>query len=220
MQCFLLYWKGKNMPVIITSYGHACYKIEYNNASVILDPYENGSVPGLQLPEGLEADRVLCSHGHHDHNARGLVRETDKNPDAFSPVFINVPHDDAGGSKRGMSDISVLHAGKVTIIHFGDIGRLPEEDEYRKMEGADIILIPAGGYYTIDAEQAKEICERICPKAVILMHFRKGEIGYPVLADFDAVKAVFPDVKTIPEGRMIFAEDSVPEGIFVLDPVQ
>lgn len=208
------------MSVIITSYGHACYKIECSGASVILDPYENGSVPGLQLPASLEADRVLCSHQHYDHNARGLIRETGKKPDAFSPAFITVPHDDAGGSKRRMSDISVLHAGKLTIIHFGDIGRLPEEDEYQKMEGADIVLIPAGGYYTIDAEQAKEICGRIKPKAVILMHFRKGDIGYPVLADFDAVKAVFPDVKVIPEGRMAFEEDSVPEGVFAFDPVQ
>lgn len=208
------------MPVIITSYGHACYKIEYNDASVILDPYENGSVPGLQLPEGLEADRVLCSHEHHDHNARGLIRETGKNTDAFDPLFIKVPHDDADGAKRGMSDISVLHAGKVTIIHFGDIGRLPLEEEYRKMEGAEIVLIPAGGFYTIDAVQAKEICKHICPKTVILMHFRKGEIGYPVLADFDAVKKVFPDVKVISEGRMIFEEDSIPEGIFAFDPVQ
>ena len=51
----------------LTWYGHSCFKLESACGSVVFDPYAPGSVPGWVLPD-IEADEVICSHGHSDHN--------------------------------------------------------------------------------------------------------------------------------------------------------
>lgn len=62
----------------ITWLGHSCFKIEKGGYSVIIDPYKDGSVPGLKnIRES--ADMVICSHEHGDHNGRECVRVTEKN---------------------------------------------------------------------------------------------------------------------------------------------
>ena len=52
--------------------GHSCFTIKTQEGSVVLDPYEDGKVPGLGSLR-LEADAVLCSHEHSDHNFRAGV---------------------------------------------------------------------------------------------------------------------------------------------------
>lgn len=50
----------------LTWLGHSCFIIESQGYRIVLDPYQDGSVPGL-APVRAEADLVLCSHGHSDH---------------------------------------------------------------------------------------------------------------------------------------------------------
>lgn len=194
-------------PAAITFYGHACFKITCGADSVLLDPYADDSVPGLRLPEGISASRVYCSHSHSDHNARDLITETDSMSDPFEAEFITVPHDDCGGAKRGYSDITVLNVHGIKAVHFGDIGRLPSEEEYEKLKGADIVMVPAGGYYTIDARQAAAIIRRLHPKLTILMHFRTDEAGYDVLAHIDEIRKVFSGLEVLKESEIIFSDE-------------
>ena len=100
------------MNPILTWYGHSCFRLDFGaGGSVIFDPYEAGSVPGVELPGGLSADMVLCSHGHGDHNAAGRVRLSGKTP-AFIVTGIDTYHDPDKGSKRGPNRISAgFHAG-------------------------------------------------------------------------------------------------------------
>jgi len=207
------------MEITITCYGHSCFKVEAGEKSVILDPYEKGSVPGVELPEGLECDRVYCSHSHGDHNARHLIAEKDPLSLVFDADFITVPHDDAQGTKRGFSDITFLHIGKCTIAHLGDIGREPEKDEYKELKKADVLMIPVGGYYTIDSVMAKKIIENTNPSLTILMHFRKGSRGYDVLEDIHDIGMVFPLLEEKAEDFITFEDDSVPHGIMTLEPL-
>ena len=200
--------------------GHACFKVSYENRSVLFDPYENGSVPGLKLPEPLGADRVYCSHEHGDHNARHLIHETDPLSDPFEVSFLTGPHDDAGGALRGMNRITIVKPGACKIIHMGDIGRLPTDEEYEQLADADVMMIPAGGHYTIDAKQASEIISRAKPKLAILMHFRKGKTGYDVIASIDDVRKSFASLKECEESSVCFDETDVPEGIITLTPAR
>lgn len=206
--------------VSIEFFGHACFRVSYENRSVIFDPYENDCVPGLKLPESLSADRVYCSHSHADHNARHLIDEKNPYQDPFAVSFLTVPHDDANGALRGLNTVSIIDAGACRVIHMGDIGRLPDEAEYRKLEGCGVMLIPAGGHYTIDGQQAAEIIERARPKLAILMHFRKENTGYDVIADIGDVKKHFPQLKECAETSICFDEDEIPEGIITLTPAQ
>ena len=53
----------------ITWNGHSCFTLSTSDGTVVMDPYEDQSVPGYQALK-LTADLVLCSHEHSDHNGR------------------------------------------------------------------------------------------------------------------------------------------------------
>lgn len=180
----------------ITYYGHSCFKVAGDNHSVLFDPYEDGSVPGISLPKDISVDMVYCSHNHHDHNASHLVQS--KNIELFSNKVITVPHDDKNGKLRGVNDIHIIEVEGKKIVHFGDIGRLLTTDELRQLTNIDIIMIPVGGYYTIDVHQAKQIINDLNPKLTILMHYRNGNIGYDVLSSLEEIKKVIPNINECP----------------------
>ncbi len=206
-------------PITIAFFGHACFRIACGEDSVLLDPYADDSVPGLRLPRGISASRVYCSHSHSDHNARSLIRETDTLSDPFEAEFITVPHDDCDGARRGFSDITVLNIHGVRAVHFGDIGRLPSKEEYEMLKGADIVMIPAGGHYTIDAGQAAAIVRRLHPKLTILMHYRTDTAGYDVLAHIDEVQSVFPAMERLDQSEILFSGEG-DSRIIALEPQQ
>ncbi|MGN1381270.1 MAG: MBL fold metallo-hydrolase [Eubacterium sp.] len=203
---------------VIKYYGHSCFKISSDAGSVILDPYEDGSVPGTLLPPGLKADAVYCSHDHHDHNAAEMVQLTGKE-EPFPASFITVPHDDADGKKRGLCRMTFLQTGGLTIAHLGDLGRLPSDEEYEKLTQADILLVPCAGYYTIDSAQAKTILARMkTPSLKILMHFRDGKRGYDVQEDIQDIMKVIPGVKRLRESEITIDSADVPDEVITLEP--
>lgn len=205
--------------ITIEYYGHSCFRIVCDNDSVVLDPYENGSVPGWQLPADLKAHRTFCSHEHADHNAAHLIQKEDGDENINVSSFT-VPHDDAYGTKRGMTKVTVIKAGKCSIVHMGDYGRLPTEDEYAALRGTDVMMIPVGGYFTIDAAQAAEIIDHIQPKLTILMHYRDGLYGYSETEDIKNMKKIFPGLVRMKEGSLTFEDVSVPHGIITLKGIQ
>lgn len=165
----------------ITWLGHSCFKAESQGYTVIFDPYENGYVPGLSL-EQQEANLVLCSHEHGDHNARAMVTIKDTVPSPFQIRTISTFHDDRQGALRGSNTIHILDDKVFRIAHAGDLGcsLLPEQKE--ALKNLDLLMIPVGGYYTIDAAQARKLAEDITPRIVIPMHYRGPQFGFDVLA--------------------------------------
>ena len=166
----------------ITWYGHACFQVESSCGSVVFDPYAPGSVPGLSLPADLTADAVVCSHDHHDHNFREGVRLTGFTP-SFTLSSVNCFHDDARGAKRGPNRITVLEADGLRLAHFGDVGHMLSDEAFDMLGRLDVVMIPVGGFYTVDAAVAKKICDRLQPGHIIPMHYRTGDVGYSVLAE-------------------------------------
>ena len=176
--------------------GHSCFTVKTQEGSVVLDPYEDGKVPGLG-PLRLEADAVLCSHEHGDHNFRAGVSLTGK-PFGVRVEAIPSWHDEVCGRKRGSNTIHVLYAEGMKLVHLGDLGTELNREQIETLAEPDILLIPIGGYYTINAAQALEIVEQLRPRVTVPMHFRRGDMGYDVSATPDEFLSRCPNVVEYP----------------------
>ena len=157
-------------------HGHSCFEITGKDGTIVFDPYQANSVPGLN-PLKLKANLVLCSHEHDDHNARNCVETTAKD---FKVTCIETYHDHHQGSRRGKNTVHIVEIEDMKIVHMGDIGCMM--DDVSKLKNCDVLMIPIGGYYTIDTKEALKYIERIQPRIVIPMHYRSGDMGYDVLS--------------------------------------
>ena len=157
-------------------HGHSCFEITGKDGTIVFDPYQANSVPGLN-PLKLKANLVLCSHEHEDHNARNCVETTAKD---FKVTCIETYHDHHQGSRRGKNTVHIVEFEDMKIVHMGDIGCMM--DDVSKLKNCDVLMIPIGGYYTIDTKEALKYIERIQPRIVIPMHYRSHEFGYDVLS--------------------------------------
>ena len=161
--------------------GHACFRID---GCLVIDPYKDGSVPGLE-PLRVTAAKVICTHGHTDHSGVECVELDGGECDLEIREVVSF-HDDAGGRLRGPNTIFIItSAAGEKLVHLGDLGHFPNDKQLAAISDADYLLIPVGGYYTIDAEMAVKICEAARPKCIIPMHYRTAASGYPELETVD-----------------------------------
>jgi L-ascorbate metabolism protein UlaG (beta-lactamase superfamily) len=172
--------------------GHACFKITHHDYAIVLDPYNAQMMKGY-APIAVEAQAVRCSHNHGDHNfvaAVSIVSSVHENP--FVIKRLASFHDDVKGAKRGSNVITILEADGQRVAHLGDLGAIPEEELLSQLLGLNAMMIPVGGYYTIDALTAKTIVELTKPKVIIPMHYRGVDFGPPVLSTVDSFTSLFP----------------------------
>ncbi len=161
-------------------FGHACFRI---NDSLVIDPYKDGSVPGYDELR-LDADKVICTHEHADHSGRECVTLSGRECE-LDIQSVASWHDDQNGALRGANTIYIISDGNEKLVHLGDLGHFPNEEQLAAIRGADYLLIPVGGFYTIDGLMAAKICEAAEPKQIIPMHYRWGEHGYDVIGTLD-----------------------------------
>ena len=184
-------------PVKIEYFGHSCFRISGLGQRVVLDPYEDGCVPGCP-PLRLDAEFVYCSHQHHDHNAVDCVTLQDGGAPKFTVTELATDHDNAGGVLRGKNTIHIFDFGGIRVAHFGDLGRKLRAKEIEALQGLDCALIPVGGHFTIDAKQAADIAAELKPRMVIPMHYRTATTGFNVIADIDdALPAFDPSLNVV-----------------------
>jgi L-ascorbate metabolism protein UlaG (beta-lactamase superfamily) len=172
-------------------YGHASFRITTENGTrIIIDPYEPEFKDGLLTYGRIEeeADIVVTSHGHGDHGYTKDIRgtfELIEKEGAFSlrgtavrtfPTF----HDNARGTARGENLVTVIAADGLTVAHLGDLGHALDEEARRKMGPVDILLVPVGGLYTIDAATAAQVMKDIGPAITIPMHYRTAKCQFPI----------------------------------------
>jgi len=202
------------MNPVLTWYGHSCFHLDLREAgSVIFDPYEPGSVPGVELPEGLTADMVICSHEHGDHNAAGRVQLTGRKP-VFSVSAIDTFHDPEGGRLRGRNRISIVENGAFRAAHLGDLGCSLTEDQIGTLKNLDLLMIPVGGFFTIGPEEAKAVVEALEPRVVVPMHYRRGSTGFPVISALEDFTSLFGKYTETGSRRLELTPEL--EGIHVL----
>ena len=157
--------------------GHSCFEFTESTGTVIVtDPY--GDV-GFSMPEA-RADAVTVSHSHYDHNNVGAV---DGNPVVFDRegqyevggveiTAIKSYHDDESGKSRGENLIFKFRMDGIEVCHMGDLGEECSSSLIESLLPIHVLLVPVGGNYTIDAQQAKEYVDRIMPSYVIPMHYK------------------------------------------------
>ncbi|MFZ2975002.1 MAG: MBL fold metallo-hydrolase [Candidatus Moraniibacteriota bacterium] len=196
--------------MIIQYYGHSCFKITTKPAgrgkddvAVFFDPFDKSV--GLRPPQG-QADLVLVSHDHADHNnveaLKGEPYVIDI-PGEYSAKGANIigiasNHDDKNGAERGENTIFVLEAEDLRICHLGDLGSDLSEKQLEKINGIDILMIPIGGNYTIDGKKAVDIIKKIEPKIIIPMHYKiKGST-----VDIDDEKKFCSEIGNCPKEKV------------------
>lgn len=163
--------------------GQALFRIKGKNATVIIDPFDP-SFTGLKLPKELTADVVLSTHDHADHNNVGAASSEAGKPMVFKQpgeyevagaviTGIDAFHDDLNGSKRGKDIIFHLMIDGLNIVHLGDLGQSKlTEGQITQIGETDILLIPVGSVYTINAKVATTIVSQLEPKIIIPMHYK------------------------------------------------
>lgn len=153
--------------------GHACFTLESGDYRLVLDPYTLEVYPPLSVT----ANEVLCSHGHRDHSHLAAVTFQEGGKSPFHVQKMAVFHDGEQGALRGENTVHIIDGEGMRIVHCGDLGHLLSEEQLAAIGKVDLLLIPVGGYYTIDAKEAKTVVDAIAPRVVVPMHYRHGEFG-------------------------------------------
>lgn len=165
--------------------GHSCFRVEKDGYVIVFDPYEDRNVPGLTM-QTLEADEVFVSHEHGDHNAREkVILRSTGNANPFKVARMEGYHDECNGEKRGSNTITILESEELSLAHLGDIGCFPEDEQMRQLSGLDVILVPVGGFYTMEPEKIRMLLEKLEPKVIVPMHYRGRNFGYDVIGTVD-----------------------------------
>ncbi len=199
--------------VTLTHLGHACFRADHGEFSFVMDPFEDGSVPGFGNIRQ-EADAVFCSHGHGDHNFTGGVTLSGKTaPEDFKVTAFASYHDDAQGSKRGENIIHRFDCGDVSVVHMGDVGCMPADEIIEGCKGCDVLLIPVGGFFTVDGETAFAIAEKIAPRCVVPMHYRGEGFGFDMIGTAETFLAHYPSVSKVE--RSFTVDKNSPAGCVV-----
>jgi len=202
----------------ITYLGHSCFKIQDKmgpeGVTVVTDPFDKAT--GFKVPN-FEADIVTISHNHHDHNNINAIRanpfiiDTAGEYDVKGVMIEGVEswHDKKEGKERGKNIIYRINIEDMNLVHLGDLGHTLNDKQLEKVAGADILFIPVGGKYTIDAKQAVEIISQIEPRIVIPMHYRTKESK---INDIDGVDKFVKEVglKPTQEEKLKISKKDLP----------
>lgn len=188
--------------------GHSCFLLtESTGTSIVTDPY--GAV-GFDLPS-ISADVVTVSHDHYDHNNVKAVKgnpvvireEGNYEIGGVGITAIKSWHDNSNGSERGENLIFKFRMDGLEICHLGDLGEECSSSLIEMLLPVHVLLVPVGGTYTLDAEQAKEYVDRIMPSIVIPMHYK--------------TKGLNLDIDKVSEFSDLFDDSEVEEEIVELD---
>jgi L-ascorbate metabolism protein UlaG (beta-lactamase superfamily) len=205
--------------------GHASFLFtSQTGLKIITDPYSIGS--GLSYGAIEEtADIVTISHDHFDHNNVAAVKgkpEVVKGAGKVKGIeFKAIPcyHDQSKGKERGNNTILCFTLDRLRICHLGDLGHPLSPQQIAEIGEVDLLLIPVGGFFTINASVATQICQGLKPKVTIPMHFKTPKCGFPIsgVEDFTQGKT---NVKKLEISQVEIHAEALPPTpeIWVLNP--
>lgn len=190
----------------LTWYGQSCFLLETATGTrVVMDPIPGGL--GYPLPTDLKADVVTVSHEHGDHNNLALVQgkpkilrgltadkkgwvKIDEKVKDVAIRSVGVYHDEEKGQKRGLNTVFLFEVGGVRIAHLGDLGHLLTDQQLSAIGSVDVVMIPVGGFFTIDAAQATRVLDQLRPRLIVIpMHYKTDVLTIKELATVDAFLA-------------------------------
>ncbi len=191
-------------PARLTWHGQSFFVLESAAGTrIAMDPY--GAALGYSPPAGLRADAVTVSHEHPDHNnvallgavgkpkiLRGLTNDRkgwlkiDERIKDVSVRSVGTYHDDEQGRKRGLNTVFVFEVGGLRIAHLGDLGHVLNDQQLADIGSVDVVLVPVGGTFTVDGQQANRVVDQLRPRLVVIpMHHHSKSSPVRELATVD-----------------------------------
>jgi L-ascorbate metabolism protein UlaG (beta-lactamase superfamily) len=168
--------------------GHASFLItSESGVRIVTDPYQTGGELKYQaITEA--ADIVTVSHDHFDHNNVATVKGNPavvrgagtKECKGIKFRGVSSAHDEEGGKLRGENVMFCFDVNGVIVCHLGDLGHQLSDKQAQGIGAVDVLLVPVGGFYTIDARVATELCLKLKPRVVIPMHFKNERCAFPI----------------------------------------
>ncbi len=210
--------------------GHAAFLLTTADGTrIITDPYVPGAYDGAvgYAPIKEFADIVTVSHDHADHNG---VRDLPGSPQVIKGAGewtvkgvkisgLDTFHDPSQGRERGRNTVYVFETEGLRVAHLGDLGHIPDERTVKALAGVDLLLVPVGGVFTIDARQAAELVGKVSPRVVIPMHYKTAKLGFAI-ARVDEFAKLAPGVKKTGRSAVEVKPATLPEQTetWVLEP--
>jgi L-ascorbate metabolism protein UlaG (beta-lactamase superfamily) len=203
----------------ITYLGHSSFRLRGKTTTVVTDPYS--PEVGLKFPKHIEANIVTVSHDHGDHNAVSFV---EGNPfiihgpgeyeiQGVGVVGCSVFHDDQKGATRGKNTIYRIEVDGISIVHLGDVGHMLSSEEIEALDGVHVLLIPVGGFHTIDAVKASHLISEIEPAIVIPMHYGRPELNQKIFHDLAPLSVFLKEIGKegiVPQPKLVVTKDKIP----------
>lgn len=212
-------------------HGQSCFEIiasqqKGEQIKIVIDPFSEDI--GLSLPK-LEADILLATHDHYDHNnIKGVAGDPFlvQGPGEYErkDVFIQgIPsyHDEKDGKERGQNTIYTIEAEEMRLCHLGDFGQKElTSEQLEKIGDADILMVPVGGNFTVDAKGAAKIISQIEPRIIIPMHYYLPKLKVKI-DGLDSFLKEMGQKSTEPQPKLLIKKKDLPEEetkVIVLQP--
>jgi L-ascorbate metabolism protein UlaG (beta-lactamase superfamily) len=168
--------------------GHSAFLITSDNKiKIVTDPYTLGNGVNYR-PINETASIVTISHTHYDHNNHAAVKGSPMiirekglyNVKGIEIKAVPVFHDSSLGSQRGNDLVFCFKVDGLVACHLGDLGHTLDPDQIAEIGPVDILMVPVGGYYTIDATEANMVTQSLNPRIVIAMHYKTEKADFPI----------------------------------------
>lgn len=202
--------------------GHACFLVTAEDGTrIVTDPYTPGAF-GLDYgPVAEEADIVTVSHEHADHNN---VADVKGDPQVVRGVGsheakgirfkgVTTHHDESSGSQRGPNTLFCFAVDGVNVCHAGDLGHGLDDSAAADAGPVDVLLVPVGGNFTVDAAVANNVCEKLKAKIVIPMHFQNDRCPNFPVAGVDEFLAMRSSTKKLDASEVTVRREELPESV-------
>jgi L-ascorbate metabolism protein UlaG (beta-lactamase superfamily) len=199
----------------LTWLGHSCFCLEEDGYRLVLDPYSD--VDGYP-PLHTQAHEVLVSHDHFDHNHVEAVELLAKRSSPFTVRKVETFHDDQQGALRGKNTIHIIRGGGLTVAHLGDLGHPLSREQAEAVGKCDLLMVPVGGFFTLDAAGAAAAVEALGGGTVVPMHYRLPPYGFPKTAEVGAFLAFYPAERVLRLSTNSFHVEKSAEGTRVVVP--
>jgi L-ascorbate metabolism protein UlaG (beta-lactamase superfamily) len=150
---------------------------------------------GYPLP-AMDADIVIISHDHLDHNnvdASGnrphvIFGTGEYVSEGIKIRGIKSYHDDKSGRLRGDNTIFCFELDAVKVCHLGDLGHILSSLQIEEIGPVDLLFIPIGGRYTIDAKVASVVMRQLHPALTVPMHYKTRALSFDLAPVDDFLK--------------------------------
>lgn len=203
--------------------GHSSFRLKGKTATVVTDPFDSAAVT-LKFPKLDTVDIVTVSHQHPDHNALSAISNHPfviTSPGEYEVKGVTVVgtstfHDDKNGAERGPNTVYNLTIDFVRVCHLGDLGHKLTDAQLERIEDVDVLLIPVGGFYTINYQTAAQVVTQLEPRIVVPMHYNRPQLRQETFGKIDPVDKFLKEmgvegVAATPQAKLVTSKEKLPE---------